>query len=360
MSIVKSGASGMALGQIVQLGDLPNDGTFVPQGSIISRASYPAMSAQFPSPKLSGYNGTYWSKRSIYAASNWQSCCFGNNMFVASNAGTALASSADGITWVQRITGVTVGVINYVSYCNGLFFGLEAGTSTSAYITATDGITWTIRSLPSTTTWKGVSYGNSTFVAVGTTSNAATSTDGITWMLRTLAIATCSQIAYGNGNFVVLPNSGTIAASSTDGITWTQRTLSIAGTWYSLTYGNGIFVALYYTGSLIATYTTSTDGITWTTRNSLPSANWMSCCFGNGIFVAPSYNSSSIGAISTDGLTWAQTTLPTVDSWYSIAYGNNTFVTLNTGSVNTAVSTLDPNNLYLGQTNTPGNYVRVK
>ena len=116
---------------------------------------------------------------------------------------------------------------------------------------------WTARTLPSSSNWQSVTYGNGVFVAVSST-------------------------------------AGTIAATSPDGITWTARTLPTSAAWYSVTYGNGLFVATATGPSTAAA--TSPDGITWTARTLL-SRNWGSVTYGNGLFVAVA--SSSASAMST-------------------------------------------------------------
>ena len=79
---------------------------------------------------------------------------------------------------------------------------------------------------------------SNTFVAIqysGTTS-AASSTDGITWTLRTMPNASYWYgVTYGNGTFVAVAYTSTSAASSTDGITWTLRTMPNASNWISVT-----------------------------------------------------------------------------------------------------------------------------
>ena len=56
--------------------------------------------------------------------------------------------------------------------------------------------------------------------------------------------ATWKSVTYGNGKFVAVASSSTTAAYSTDGITWTAATLPSSHSWYSVTYGNGKFVAV--------------------------------------------------------------------------------------------------------------------
>jgi hypothetical protein len=62
---------------------------------------------------------------------------------------------------------------------------------------------------------------------------------------RTLPGSTNWQyVTYGNGVFVAVAANSAIAATSPDVITWTQRALPASATWRSVTYGNGVFVAV--------------------------------------------------------------------------------------------------------------------
>jgi hypothetical protein len=135
------------------------------------------------------------------------------------------------------------------------------------------------------------------FVAVASSSNKVTySTDGINWIAATLPSSTTwRNVTFGNGKFVAVNgerySSGNAAAYSTNGINWTAATLPSSGEWY-VTYGNGKFVAINggsrtnLDGSNKAAY--STNGINWTaaTLPSNMSAWWYSIAYGNGKFVA--------------------------------------------------------------------------
>lgn len=194
---------------------------------------------------------------------------------------------------------------------------------------------WTQQTLPASTTWTSVVYGNGLWVAVASGGTiAATSPDGITWTQRTLPVsAAWSRVGYGNGMFVALAGGTTIAASSPDGITWTQRTLPVAALWTDVAYGNGVFAAVAAGPSTIAA--TSPDGVTWT-QQVLPSSRyWYAIAYGNGTFVTVSGGvaggTSDVAATSPDGVTWTQSTLPASRAWTCIAFGNGLFMILEGG-----------------------------
>ncbi len=159
-------------------------------------------------------------------------------------------------------------------------------------LTSTDGTTWTTVSAtyehPDNGTislagnYNGVTYGISTFVAVGTnyagSTSIITSTDATAWTPRTSGTSnTLNDVTYANSTFVAVGNSGTVLKSS-DGTTWTtvsatyehpdNGTISLAGNYNGVTYGISTFVAVgtNYAGS--TSIITSTDATAWTPRTS--------------------------------------------------------------------------------------------
>jgi hypothetical protein len=242
-----------------------------------------------------------------------------------------------GYTWTSRTLPSSSDWFS-VCYGNGIFVAIATGSTAAA--TSPDGVTWTARTLPSSSTWASVCYGNGVFVAIASTTIAATSPDGITWTARTLPTSTgWRSVCFGNGTFVAISQtSGTIAATSTDGITWTQRTLPATASWWSVVYGNGVFVAIAFSSSSAAI---SSDGITWTLTTLPSSSGWYSVCYGNGLFVAVSSTSGTIAATSPNGTNWTTRTLSATANWVSVCYGNGLFVAVAGSGVTTASSSPD-------------------
>ena len=113
------------------------------------------------------------------------------------------------------------------------------GPNTTA-ASSTDGITWTLRTLPLGKNWKSATFGNNTFVATGRlSSSAVTSTNGTTWTERTLpAMTFWESVTFSNNTFVAVAGLSANAATSTDGTTWTLRTLPTSTNWQSVTSGS--------------------------------------------------------------------------------------------------------------------------
>ena len=77
--------------------------------------------------------------------------------------------------------------------------------------------------------WLSVCYGNGKFVAVanvnfnGDASASAYSTDGINWTLSTMPVAAnWNSVCYGNGTFVAVDSPSSVSIYSYDGINWTN------------------------------------------------------------------------------------------------------------------------------------------
>lgn len=231
-----------------------------------------------------------------------------------------------------------------MAYGNGVFVA-TTNNGTNVAASSTDGVTWIARTFPTNQRWNGVAYGNGVFVAVGASSSGtatnvvATSPDGLTWTNRTISASSIWQsVAYGNGTFVAVSSAaGTIASTSPDGITWTARTLPTSASWYAITYGNGIFVAVSTGGTAAAI---SPDGITWTAVTLPASGNWWSIAYGNGTFVTLGL-SSAVALTSQDGITWTSRTLPSSSAWRAVAFGGGTFMAVTQASGNTCAVSSD-------------------
>lgn len=216
----------------------------------------------------------------------------------------------------------------------GIWHGTEYqwnhGAPTTWYYWQSDVLAqWVSGTMPSSTSWLSVTYGNGKFVAIpsNSTSVAAYSEDGINWTTTTLPYTDYYNfVTYCNGKFMAFSRWNPIACSE-DGVNWT--TIPIQGNliWQSIAYGDGKYV-------VIAKYSTagaySEDGINWTVITLPSEAEWVSVAYGNGKFVAVA-NNSTASAYSEDGINWIASTLPN-DSVMSVTYGNGKFVAAVFGS----------------------------
>ncbi|OGP79391.1 MAG: hypothetical protein A2V86_07000 [Deltaproteobacteria bacterium RBG_16_49_23] len=201
--------------------------------------------------------------------------------------------------------------------------------STGAIFTSSDGISWTLSPSGSFVNLNGIAYGKGTFVAVGNSGTILTSTDGISWTSRVSGVPNNLQAAtFGNGTFVAVSSGGRILTSP-DGVNWTQRASPTLFALNGVAFGNGAFVVVGDVGIVL----TSTDGVTWT--SGFPNSNPLNgIVFGNSTFVAV----GAIGTIGTspNGVNWTFKTVGTL-ALQGVAFGNGPFVAVgNVGAILTS------------------------
>lgn len=134
-----------------------------------------------------------------------------------------------------------------VAYGNNMFVAIAENTETFAY-SLDGGIEWIRSSLPCSTSWKKIIYGDGRFIAVGNDDHkiiTAYSDDGIKWN-RGIDITTnahITDIVYGDETFIMVTDSYNCFVSKDNGDTWVNFDLPYSDDW-RIAYGNGRFVAL--------------------------------------------------------------------------------------------------------------------
>ena len=194
--------------------------------------------------------------------------------------------------------------------------------------------------------WSQIAYGSNTFVAVGSTALSGStargnsshylySSNGVTWNVGTLPYSTkWVGLAYGNGKFIAingdasLPLSNTYIVDSTDGINWNSQEYPMANNFIvgGLGYGNGVFIAVSG-GSNTRTLVSTDSGSTWSVRNNLPrSQPLVSIAYGNGTWMAAGGNTYYTS--TDDGVTWIERTSPhgVFGESQKVKFTNNKFI----------------------------------
>jgi len=196
-------------------------------------------------------------------------------------------------------TSVAVGYGLYVAVMR--YHGLmTAGNGTpivSYFHTSSDGVSWTERQYSSALGYRGpvtdIAFGNGLFVSTllngytlsgstytTTLTTYMTSSDGINWSNRTLpASGQYVSVAYGSGVFVLLPESGNTVYTSADGISWTARSLPVSGSWSRVRRCGSFFVVTSSSASTVVLV--SSNGTSWS-QGTLPSSSAMLSSAGDG------------------------------------------------------------------------------
>ncbi len=227
-------------------------------------------------------------------------------------------TSPDGTTWTPRNSTITE-ALNGVTYDNSTFVAVG---DNGAVITSPNGTTWTSQNSNSAYDLYGVTYGSSTFVAVGFDSvngEILTSPNGTTWTPRTSGTTNILwAVTYGNSTFVAVGDNGTVLTSP-GGVTWTTRNTNSAYDLYGVTYGSSTFVAVGF-DSVNGEILTSPDGITWTTRVSGTPNALNGVAYGDGTFVAVGGEGEIV--TSPNGITWTQRSSGTSHLLWGIVSGS--------------------------------------
>jgi hypothetical protein len=226
--------------------------------------------------------GATWTSATLPTAANWSSVTYGNGTFVAVSSGgqlvTTQALTGGGATSPPPGNTFTVGSTSGI--VNGqvvIGTGLPAGTT----VTNVNSGTITVSNQ---FTVQG--SGNYSFYSI-TGQSASYSTTGSSWVASTLpSSSTWSSIAYGQQTFVAVSSTATTPAYSQDGKTWYSSNISITST--AVVYGQGVFTA-FNAGSTVAW--TSEDCLQWD-RQFVTNTNYTACAFGIN-------NTNSYGTIST-------------------------------------------------------------
>lgn len=237
-------------------------------------------------------DGINWTQRTLPVSSYWSSISWNGTVFCA-------------VSKAAEPTSFTAGTHNY-------------GSSIAA--TSTDGITWTQRALPIAAQWSGITWsaGLSLFCAVANHNSytavllasvtinpcniAATSADGITWTQRTLPTSSFWNAVAWNGTvFSAIAYNSNAAATSTDGITWVARTLPSTAYWDSIAWNVGEALFMATSKNIPSIYATSPDGITWT-QHTTPGLLSIAAVTSNGTIFCLVPSGSNKSLIDTGGV----------------------------------------------------------
>jgi alpha-tubulin suppressor-like RCC1 family protein len=192
-------------------------------------------------------------------------------------------TSSDGINWmlnnsnIVSITSIDFNFLNYI-WISSLNLFIAAGTQ-NRILTSSDAITWTLRTLPSVSTFNNASFAWSSSLNLivlllrASTSNVQiyTSSNGINWTSRTAPTPT--NVGYTNVQwvsslnlFIAASTSNYYILYSNDGITWTNRLLTLSFYINSIQWIPEVqkFILTPINGQ---TYAISNDGITWIEQN---------------------------------------------------------------------------------------------
>jgi len=292
-------------------------------------------------------NGTSWDNGTcIFLNKTLYGATYENNTFVAVGAGGKIVKSTDNASSWQ------ISTTSREEQLNGIALGGSTlnvvGASGYNYISSNTGSSWSRGQLPSTilqtlspngsayyynTNLYGVSFGNSTFVAVGDTGKILRSANnGANWSHVTTGYASNSGnnykaslygtnhlrgVTFGNNTFVAVGYTGKIIRSTNDGSSWDNVTKVNNYNLYGVTFGNGTFVAVGQSGTIIKS---TNNGASWSSSSS-GGKTLNGVTFGNNIFMAVGEDGRIVKS-TDDGANWSSSTSGTTNDLKGVTFGD--------------------------------------
>jgi photosystem II stability/assembly factor-like uncharacterized protein len=160
---------------------------------------------------LTSEDGITWTSRTSGTSDFLSGVSFGNGTFVTVGAGGTILTSRDGISWTSRSSGSESDLFG-VTFGDGTFVAIGTGGTILTSIdgiswNASDGLDWTLRApVANGIGLNAVSYGEGKFVIVSFPGTILTSTDnGTTWTsVPSGSSNDLLGVTFGNGTFVVV------------------------------------------------------------------------------------------------------------------------------------------------------------
>lgn len=211
----------------------------------------------------------------------------------------------------------------------------SAGAATATGASVLEGFAVGATSTTGLTGGQNVCFGNSLFLAdSGSAASIASSPDGITWTLRTMPSTATWRVETDGTNFLAVDGAGTnVTASSTNGTTWIAAT-NLPGT---LTSGKkspivGLSGVWLVQGSAANTFYRSTNlGVSWSTETAVSAASNAFLTKVNGKFWYIQLGTNT-AYYSTTGLTssWTSVALPITPTQCNRSCDNNIYFATST------------------------------
>ena len=249
---------------------------------------------------LSSSDGVTWTQRVTGLTSSFSGIRYVGEKFIATGNGGVIAVSTNGMNWAGVVlSNFTSAYLKSAAYGNGRFVAVGYqyvnGANGPVILSSTNTTNWNFWSTNTNLRLADVAYGNGRFVAVGsgtsggTNQGVLTSTDGLEWTAQDAGLGQISGIAYGNDQFVAVDSYGGTMLTSPDGETWSAHPVNLPLAFITgLGFGNGTFLAVGSTSQSQHTLLFSTDGTNWQSEVIGPRiGNYFlyGAAFGAGTFV---------------------------------------------------------------------------
>ena len=203
-----------------------------------------------------------WTAAPFVVSSNLNAVTYNGTpaLYIAVGDIGTIITSGDAQNWQAQISGITARLTAIASNNQNFYAAVGAN---STLIISLGASTWSAVALSTTQDLNGVTFGNGSFVVVGSGGLILTSSDGINWVSapsgtsRNLKSVAYGMTPSGIAKFVAVGAAGTVVTSP-DGISWTVQPPPTTSDLNGISFGTQ-FVAVGNGGTIM----TSTDGTVW-------------------------------------------------------------------------------------------------
>jgi hypothetical protein len=300
-------------------------------------------------PATAGLN---WTNVTASSIGNLQAVDYADGRYVAvSDQGAALAST-DAVTWTPTTlftSNVSTDHLNAYAITHlGNTYVAAGSTSSAPYTTSTgavasssDGMTWTMGTLPAGATPIHAMIAGTRLVGLGESGHLYSSSNGTAWSLLTTVsgAGTLNAGVYGGGKYVGVGDNGYILASN-DSVAWQSgQVITNSGgagiNLHGIAYTGALFVAVGDNGAI----STSPDGSTWSALRTSPVTGTLRsvAVSATGVIVVVGDNGIET---SVDGVTWISRDPAGAAALNGVTFANGQFVAVGASSaIKTSVAT---------------------
>ena len=256
---------------------------------------------------------------------------------VCGNGSTALAISAEGISWIPVSSSLST------AYCvawNGTLW-VAGGVGTVTIVYSSNGVNWTNASISGLSSVRSIAWTNGKWIAVGDGSNIwADSSDGINWTSYLggaggFFTGASYGILGGVGGWIAAGNDGLRVSSN--GATWSPIGAGLFSVGRAIQTNGKQFIAV---GSGANSLAYSYDGVNWVGLGlSIFSVSGYGISYGTNSWVAVGQGTNSL-AVSNDGITWTGLGTNIFSSGTSVYWNGVAFIATGQG-LNTLATSPD-------------------
>lgn len=275
-------------------------------------------------------DGITWTSRSSGTSTTFNAVVYGTR-FVAVGFSGMIRTSTDGTTWTPRASGTSSALYD-VAWSGSRYVAVGGF---GEILWSNDGFTWNFATVPaglSGTTFYGVTWGNSQFVAVSWdgvgSSGIYTSPDGLTWSTQSVGAYSYFTVGWTGSQYVAM---GSVVSTSPDGSTWTYRMTGTQRGLYGITETSGGYLVAVGAGGTVIT--SSDAGVTWNLQFPGTLENLNAVVWSGTKIIAVGANGTIVVCNNNLGNSWTAATSGTSAALDSVIWDGALFWAVGDGGI---------------------------